>query len=166
LVARFRTLSIAQNDRSIVGRISGRERKGSQEATVILDLHPALAELLEVGRQRGWLSYEEMNNTLPDEWVDPERLHELLVLIDERGIELIDEPEYRARCFREARKRGVTTESITGEGNGVVTPPRASTSRPSASSPAATCGWSSRSPRSTATAGCRSWTSSRRATPA
>ena len=31
----------------------------------------------------------------------------------------------------------------------------ASTSRPSASSPAATCGWSSRSPRSTATAACR-----------
>ena len=30
-----------------------------------------------------------------------------------------------------------------------------STSRPSASSPAATCGWSSRSPRSTATAACR-----------
>ena len=31
---------------------------------------------------------------------------------------------------------------------------------------AATCGWSSPSPRSTATAGCPSWTSSRRATPA
>ncbi|MBX3386485.1 MAG: sigma-70 family RNA polymerase sigma factor [Phycisphaeraceae bacterium] len=127
LVARFRTLSIARNDRSIADRLSGGERKGSQEATVILDLHPALAELLEVGRQRGWLSYEEMNNTLPDEWVDPERLHELLVLIDERGIELIDEPEYRARCFREARKRGVPTQTITGEGNGVVTPTRAMT---------------------------------------
>ena len=37
-------------------------------------------------------------------------------------------------------------------------PVQASTSRPSASSPAATSGWSSRSPRSTATAACRSWT--------
>ncbi|MCC6321927.1 MAG: sigma-70 family RNA polymerase sigma factor [Phycisphaerales bacterium] len=70
-----------------------------------LDLHPALVELVQVGRDRGWLSYEELNNTLPDEWVDPERLHELLVSLDEAGIDLIDEMEYRTRCFRESRKR-------------------------------------------------------------
>ncbi|MFN7020889.1 MAG: sigma-70 family RNA polymerase sigma factor [Phycisphaerales bacterium] len=71
-----------------------------------LDLHPALVELVQVGRERGWLSYEELNNTLPDEWVDPDRLHELLVSLDEVGIDLIDEMEYRTRCFRESRKRG------------------------------------------------------------
>ena len=46
---------------------------------MILDLHPALADLIDVSCQRGWLSFEELNNTLPDEWVDPDRLHELLV---------------------------------------------------------------------------------------
>ncbi len=70
-----------------------------------LDLHPALAELITVSRERGWLSYEELNNTLPDEWVDPDRLHELLVMLDHEGVALIDEGEFRARCFRENRKR-------------------------------------------------------------
>ena len=60
---------------------------------MICDLHPAMAQLVEVSRERGWLSYEELNNTLPDEMVDPERLHELLVLMDLTGIELIDEME-------------------------------------------------------------------------
>ena len=49
---------------------------------MISNLHPALNELLRMGEKRGWLSYEELNNTLPDEWVDPTRVDELLVLID------------------------------------------------------------------------------------
>ena len=66
-------------------------------------LHPALAELLSRSRERGWLSYEELNNALPDEMVDPERVHELLAFLDTLSIEMVDELEYRARLFR-ARK--------------------------------------------------------------
>ncbi|MFM9994780.1 MAG: RNA polymerase sigma factor RpoD [Phycisphaerales bacterium] len=68
------------------------------------ELHPAVADLIELGRKRGWLSYEELNNTLPDEMVDPERLDELLTLIDRLGLELVDELEYRGRLYRESRK--------------------------------------------------------------
>jgi len=70
---------------------------------VILDLHPALSDLIDHSCRRGWLSYEELNNTLPDEWVDPDRLHEMLVYLDTLGIELIDEQEFKARCWRESR---------------------------------------------------------------
>ena len=72
---------------------------------MIAELNPALGELLEVGRRRGWLSYEELNNTLPDEMVDPERLDELLVLIDRLGIELVDELEFKARRFRSGKSQ-------------------------------------------------------------
>ena len=70
------------------------------------DLHPAVIDLLDMGHGRGWLSYEEINNTLPDELVDPEWIDQLLVLIDRRGIDLVDELEYRARRHREAMSRG------------------------------------------------------------
>ena len=73
---------------------------------MICDLHPAMVQLIEVSRERGWLSYEELNNTLPDEMVDPERLHELLVMLDTLGIQLIDEMEYRARRWRETKGKG------------------------------------------------------------
>ncbi len=63
--------------------------------------------LLDVVVSRKWLSYEELNNTLPDEMVDPERVHELLVEIDRRGVELVDEMEFKARVWREGRKQGV-----------------------------------------------------------
>jgi RNA polymerase primary sigma factor len=93
---------------------------------VTLDLHPALAELIQVSRDRGWLSYEELNNTLPDEWVDPERLHELLVMLDAQGVALIDEMEFRARCFRENKKRsGASRASETAAAAGLDKPLRA-----------------------------------------
>ena len=66
-------------------------------------LHPAVEEMLELGERRGWLSYEELNNTLPDEMVDTRILHDLMIRIDAAGIELIDEMEFRARAFRAAK---------------------------------------------------------------
>ncbi len=68
--------------------------------------HPALSDLIEVGRHRGWLSYEELNNVLPDEMVQTEALDELLVVLDAERIELIDELEYRARLYRLGKAAG------------------------------------------------------------
>jgi RNA polymerase primary sigma factor len=93
-----------------------------QEALVILDLHPALSDLIDLATKRGWLSYEELNNTLPDEWVDPDRLHELLVYIDVLGVELIDELEFKARKWRST---GTPDAGATLKVRGVAQPLRA-----------------------------------------
>jgi RNA polymerase primary sigma factor len=77
-----------------------------KETRVFADLHPAVSHLLDLGKQRGWLSYEELNNTLPDEMVDPAKIDELLVVIDRAGIDLVDELEYRARLHRQALEKG------------------------------------------------------------
>ena len=58
---------------------------------------PSVAEMLEAASGRRWLSFEELNASIPDEWVDPSRLHVFLARIDALGIELIDEPTSRAR---------------------------------------------------------------------
>jgi len=70
---------------------------------VISVMHPAVSELLSIGHRRGWLSYEELNNTLPDEMVDPAAIDHLLVSIDRLQIELVDEMEYRGRVYRLSR---------------------------------------------------------------
>src|SRR3954464_7193390 len=49
--------------------------------------------LLEMGTSRGYLTYEELNNRLPDEVVSPDKLDSLLMMIDEMGIKLIDEAD-------------------------------------------------------------------------
>lgn len=59
------------------------------------DMHPTLRELIELSAKRKWMSYEELNTTLPDEMVDPEKLDELLVLCRRLQIEFIDEETVR-----------------------------------------------------------------------
>ncbi len=49
--------------------------------------------LLELGTDRGYLTYEELNYKLPDEVVSPEKLDSLLQMMDEMGIKLIDEAD-------------------------------------------------------------------------
>src|SRR3954471_1037289 len=59
---------------------------GSQEE---VDLR--VAALIDLGKSRGYLTYEELNEKLPDEVVSPDKLDTLLMQIDEMGIKLIDE---------------------------------------------------------------------------
>jgi len=72
-------------------------------------LDGSLKGLVEKGRTRGFVTYEEMNEELPDDSFAPDRLDALLTALDEMGIELIDEEEVERR--EEARR---------GEGEGEV----------------------------------------------
>jgi len=57
----------------------------------------SVKKLIQKGRERGYLTYEEMNDDLPDEAVSPDKLDELLMALDEEGIELIDVAEAEQR---------------------------------------------------------------------
>jgi RNA polymerase primary sigma factor len=61
---------------------------GSQEEVDI-----RVKAILELGTSRGYLTYEELNDKLPDEVVSPDKLDSLLMMIDEMGIRLIDESD-------------------------------------------------------------------------
>jgi RNA polymerase primary sigma factor len=61
---------------------------GSQEE---VDLR--VQAIKDLGTSRGYLTYEELNEKLPDEVVSPDKLDSLLMMIDEMGIRLIDESD-------------------------------------------------------------------------
>lgn len=50
-----------------------------------------LVDLIAKGKTQGYLTYEEVNNYLPDEDASPEKLDNLLLAIEDQGIELVDE---------------------------------------------------------------------------
>ena len=54
-------------------------------------LKSCVKALIEKGKARGYLTYEEMNDDLPNEAVEPEALGSLLMTLDELGIVLVDE---------------------------------------------------------------------------
>ncbi len=57
---------------------------------------PDVKLLIEEGRQKGFLSYEEINRVLPDDLVSPEKLDQILMHLDDLGIQLLDESDVPA----------------------------------------------------------------------
>jgi len=57
----------------------------------------AIKALLEKGKKRGYLTYEEMNADLPDEAISPNRLDSLLMTLDDLGVQLLDEADLAKR---------------------------------------------------------------------
>jgi RNA polymerase primary sigma factor len=51
-----------------------------------------LQDLIATGKSQGYLTYDEVNRYLPDEGINPEKLDNLLMALEEKGIELVDQP--------------------------------------------------------------------------
>jgi RNA polymerase primary sigma factor len=62
--------------------------KKAGERTAVAD---ELEKLIEQGKQKGFLTYEELNEFLPNDVVSPEYIDEVLLTLDEKGVELVDE---------------------------------------------------------------------------
>jgi len=62
-----------------------------------LSAEQQIQTLIDRGKERGYLTYEEMNDSLPEDLVSPERLDRILMALDELGVDLIDETEVLAR---------------------------------------------------------------------
>ena len=60
------------------------------------DTEQLIKMLIARGKKRGFLTYEEMNDALPDDAVSPSRLERILGTLDEMGVRLVDEDSYQA----------------------------------------------------------------------
>ena len=79
-------------------------------------LDASVRKLIAKGKERGYLTYEEMNDDLPDEAVSPDKLDSLLMTLDEMGIELIDEDEAQQRePFAEATETETEEKAAAAE---------------------------------------------------
>ncbi|HEX4124776.1 MAG TPA: RNA polymerase sigma factor region1.1 domain-containing protein, partial [Tepidisphaeraceae bacterium] len=91
---------------------------GSQE-----EVDARVKALLDLGVSRTYLTYEELNEKLPDEVVSPDKLDTLLMRIDEMGIRLIDEgdiSEY-TKSPKASRPRKAHRAAPASAGNGAAT---------------------------------------------
>ncbi|RLT17250.1 MAG: RNA polymerase sigma factor RpoD [Planctomycetota bacterium] len=53
----------------------------------------AFKTLVDIGKEKGFLTYSQVNDLLPEEEVNPEKIDQLLLVLEDQGIELIDEGE-------------------------------------------------------------------------
>ena len=92
-----------------------------------------LKALIEKGKETGSLTYDEVNAALPEGASDPDRLQDILELLDKNGISVIDADEPRRRRgvagrsvdeVRRRRRRGAQFEDSDGDGRHIDDPVR------------------------------------------
>jgi len=64
-----------------------------QKTGVGTQFQTEIHELIQRGKQKGFLTYEELNMLLPDEALNPDYIDQILLALDERDIGLINEGE-------------------------------------------------------------------------
>jgi len=62
-----------------------------QERLHVMELQ--VKSLFEKGKQKGYLTYEEINEMLPDDIISADRLDQILTELDDLGVDLVDESE-------------------------------------------------------------------------
>jgi RNA polymerase primary sigma factor len=62
-------------------------------AETIDPVEASLTVLLESGKQQGYVTWEQMNEILPDDAVTPDKLELIMMRLDEERIEMLDEAE-------------------------------------------------------------------------
>ena len=67
-----------------------------------VDAESKIKVLIEKGKKKGYLTYEEMNADLPEELISPVRLDTLLASLDEMGVSVIDEADVDKHALPEA----------------------------------------------------------------
>src|SRR5436190_10267622 len=69
-----------------------------------LKLDDNLKVLFESGKRKGYLTFAQVNEFLPDDAVNPDKLDQLLQVLEEQGIELIEESEAEERESETGRR--------------------------------------------------------------
>src|SRR5574341_218259 len=74
-------------------------------------LHQRIKQLVQKGKEKGYLTYEELNDMLPDDAdISPEKIDDILMMLDELGVDLIDEAEIENRDIVETEEGEVFPE--------------------------------------------------------
>ncbi len=76
-------------------------------------------KLISIGKEKGFLTYDELNNTLPAEVVSSEQFGSIMTMFGEMDIEIVDAPEgARIRKARDTEEASEEAEDEAGAGAG------------------------------------------------
>jgi RNA polymerase primary sigma factor len=79
----------------------------------IEDKYKEVAHLLSIGREKGYLMYDEVNDLLPEEVNSSDEIDDILMLFGEQGIELVDsEDRLPAKDVKDDRGDELTREEV------------------------------------------------------
>ena len=95
------------------GREKGPETPDA--ALLLLDLSgAAVTKMIKQAKERGYVTYEQLNAVMPSEEVTSEQIEDVLAMLNEMGINVVETEEAEADG-EEAREKPESEETVSGE---------------------------------------------------
>jgi RNA polymerase primary sigma factor len=69
-----------------------------------------LRRLISMGKEKGYLTYDEVNSVLPDELVSSEKIDDMMMIFDEMDIEIVDSSQQAKMLKEKIEKNGEASE--------------------------------------------------------
>ncbi len=79
-----------------------------------------LKTLVRLGKKKGYVTWDDVNELLPEDQVSPERMDEVLQSLDELGIDVVDESDVAEREERESPAPAAPPEEEESRFNGAA----------------------------------------------
>jgi len=77
-------------------------------------------QLIDTGKEKGVLTYEEVNDVLPSDMVSPEKIDELMTMFGEMDIEIVESSQSTGTPKRKSEKRELAEKDLFGKMNDPV----------------------------------------------
>jgi RNA polymerase primary sigma factor len=106
--------------------VESQSKKVDDEETIIKEKlqKEALKRLITKGKKKEYLTYDEVNAILPEEMISPEKIDNILVLLNKNNIQIIDDNKQKPGIGKKkATKTGLTRADSSDSDFGSVTDP-------------------------------------------
>ena len=83
-----------------LARLSSSAQRRGNSALALDDKYDDIKKLIDVGKEKGYLTYNEVNDLIPHDMHSPDDLEDLLTTIGTQGIDVLEGPKIRRQEVR------------------------------------------------------------------
>ncbi|HPB81473.1 MAG TPA: RNA polymerase sigma factor RpoD [Spirochaetota bacterium] len=75
------------------------------KSELVLENIPEVKKLIQLGKSNGEITYDEINDTLPDKLLNSEKIDDIFILLNQLGVEVVEESTRKNPVIASAKKK-------------------------------------------------------------
>jgi RNA polymerase primary sigma factor len=84
------------------------------KSELVLENIPEVKKLIQLGKSNGEITYDEINDTLPDKLLNSEKIDDIFILLNQLGVEVVEESTRKNPVIASAKKKsGAVTKKAS-----------------------------------------------------
>ena len=83
---------------------------------LVLENVPEVKKLITLGKSNGEITYDEINDILPDKLLNSEKIDDIFILLNQLGIEVVEESTRKSTVITKKKKGQTSKKTASASG--------------------------------------------------